>query len=164
MGCFKSVFSFLSLVVSDKFFDSLNLEETISMLSFELNGSEVLMVVQSLVAIVGRHYVNQFVTAYKEWAVKEAIWKMMEISVISQFPKLRLEDKSLIQEGVIVMTRIQNEGPSESLAHRHSNMSPWLGRCILEGRGALRVSYASDDVEGEDWLEELCKPLPKYKE
>ncbi|GAU18369.1 hypothetical protein TSUD_202580 [Trifolium subterraneum] len=44
--------SFLSLAVSDKFSDSLNLEETISMLPFELNGSEVWMAVQSLVAVL----------------------------------------------------------------------------------------------------------------
>ncbi|MCI02621.1 programmed cell death protein 4-like, partial [Trifolium medium] len=40
---------FLSLVVSDKFPDSLNLEETISMLTPKFNGSEILLALQPLV-------------------------------------------------------------------------------------------------------------------
>ncbi|MCI12866.1 hypothetical protein A2U01_0033973, partial [Trifolium medium] len=50
------------------------------------------------IRIFGRHSVNQFVIAYKEGAVKEATWKT-KVDDMSQFLKLRLEDKSVSQEG-----------------------------------------------------------------
>ncbi|MCI18114.1 hypothetical protein A2U01_0039266, partial [Trifolium medium] len=50
MDVSSELVSFLSLAISDKFSNSLTLEETTSMLPFEFKGSEVLMTVQSLVA------------------------------------------------------------------------------------------------------------------
>jgi hypothetical protein len=67
--------------------------------------------------------VNQVLIRWKGQMIDEATWED-KIAMKSQFPTFCLEDKTVFSGGSIDRPRIQEEGPSEALAHHHSTVGP----------------------------------------